>query len=120
VDRTIHHRVPVPARSLTPNPDQHRRPWIIDATLIPVHESITAINKNYRRSVNTQIIISAASRGVLTAALARPGNHNNVVVARATAAHLLTANDILGDGGYRGITPLTHPGARHSWPDHPR
>jgi Helix-turn-helix of DDE superfamily endonuclease len=58
VDRIIHHLVPVLARSLRPNPDQHRRPWIIDGTLIPVHDqTITAVSNNYRCSINTQILI---------------------------------------------------------------
>jgi hypothetical protein len=60
VDRVIDHLVPVPAGALTPNPDQHHRPWIIDATLTALHDqSITAISNNYRRSVNTQTIIRA-------------------------------------------------------------
>ena len=68
VDRTIHHLVPVLARALRPAPDNSNHPWIIDATLIPVHDqSITAISKNYRRSVNTQIIICAHRRRVVVA-----------------------------------------------------
>jgi hypothetical protein len=40
--------------------------WINDGTLIPAHDqSITAITKNYRRSVNTQIIICAHRRRVV-------------------------------------------------------
>jgi hypothetical protein len=62
VDRIIDHLVPILARALQPNPDGHDRPWIVDRTLIPVRDqSISAISKNYRRSVNTQIIIGAAS-----------------------------------------------------------
>lgn len=67
VDRIIHHLVPVLAGVLHPSPDNDSaHPWIIDGTLIPVHDqAITAISKNYRRSVNTQIIICAqpAPRG---------------------------------------------------------
>ena len=51
-----------PARC-DPAPDNTNHPWIIDGTLIPAHDqSITAISKNYRRSVNTQIIICAHRR----------------------------------------------------------
>ncbi len=110
VDRIIHHLVPVLACTLRPVPDTTTHPWIIDGTLIPVHDqSITAISKNYRRSVNTQIIICAYARRVLVAGGCWPGNRNDVVVARHTAAQLLDDRVVLGDGGYRGITSITGP-----------
>jgi hypothetical protein len=66
VDRIVHHLVPVLARTPRPEPDTSSHPWIIDGTLIPVHDqSITAISKNYRRSVNTQIIICSHRRRVV-------------------------------------------------------
>ena len=90
--------------------------WIIDGTLIPVHDqSITAISKNYRRSVNTLIIICAYRRRMILAGQCWPGNRNDVIVARATVAHLLNGRqEILGDGGYRGITPITTPRRAHT------
>ena len=113
VDRVIHHLVPVLADALRPDPDHHSdtHPWIIDGTLIPVHDqSMTAISKNYRRSVNTQIIICAHRRRVVVAGRCWPGNRNDVIVARHTVTHLLSADrQILGDGGYRGITSITTP-----------
>ncbi len=79
------------------------------ATLIPVHDqSTTATNKNYRRSVNTHIIIAAHARRVATVEGRWPGNHNDVIAARHTVTHLLTGDHlILGDGGYRGLTAAT-------------
>lgn len=111
VDRIIHHLVPVLAKALRPAPYTSAHPWIIDGTLIPVHDqSITAISKNYRRSINTQIIVCAHRRRVVMAGQCWPGNRNDVVVARATVAHLLAGqHEILGDGGYRGITSITSP-----------
>lgn len=111
VDRIIHHLVPVHAAALRPSLDDHARPWIIDGTLIPVHDqSITAISKNYRRSINTQIIIGAHSRAVIATGAAWPGNRNDVIVARHTVPHLLDGTrTILGDGGYRGIAAITGP-----------
>ena len=110
-DPIIHHLRPVPARPPTPNPDQHRRPWIIDATLIPAHDrAITAPANNYRRSINTQIRIHARTRSVITVGKCWPANRNDVVLARTPVAHLLTGDhDILGDGGYRGIPTITTP-----------
>lgn len=116
VDRVLHHLVPVLADALRPTPDNSNHPWIIDGTLIPVHDqSITAISKNYRRSVNTQIIICAQRRRVVMAGQCWPGNRNDVVVARATVADLLASqHEILGDGGYRGITTITGPRRDHT------
>jgi Transposase DDE domain/Helix-turn-helix of DDE superfamily endonuclease len=111
VDRIIRHLVPVLARTLRPDPDNSSHPWIIDGTLIPVHDhSITAISKNYRRSINTQIIICSHRRRVVVAGKCWPGNRSDVVVAGATVAHLLTGErHILGDGGYRRIAAITTP-----------
>ena len=121
-DRVIHHLVPVLARALQPDPDGHTGVWIIDGTLIPVHDqAITAVSKNYRRSINTQIVISAHSRGVVAVGHCWPGNRNDVVVARATVGHLLT-----GDRARPRRRRLPrhqhhhHTAARHDWPHHPR
>ncbi|MDM3927827.1 transposase family protein [Mycobacterium intracellulare subsp. chimaera] len=84
----------------------------MDGTLIPVHDqSITAISKNYRRSINTQVIICADRRRVVAVGRCWPGNRNDIVVARRTVAHLLNGDNrvILGDGGYRGIPTITTP-----------
>ena len=110
VDRVLHHLVPVLARILRPNPDNSHHPWIIDDTLIPVHDqSITAVSKNYRRSVNTEIIICSRRRRVHVVGRCWPGNRNDVVVARHTVMQLLDDRIVLGDGGYRGITSITTP-----------
>jgi hypothetical protein len=83
-------------------------PWVIDGILIPIHDqSVTAIRKNYGRSINTQIIVCARLRHVVVVSRCWPGNRNDVIVARATVAHLLTGHqEILGDGGFRGITSI--------------
>jgi hypothetical protein len=87
VDPIIHHLVPLLADTLRPDLGRHSGPWITDATLIGVHDqSITAPSKNYRRSINTQIIIRAHDRRVVVARRCRPGNRNDVVVARHTLA----------------------------------
>lgn len=111
VDRVIHHLVPLLAATLRPHPNPHGAPWIIDGTLIPVHDqTITAPAKNYRRSINTQIIICAQTRRVIATGECWPGNCNDVVVARHTVAHLFACEQVvLGDGGYRGIDSIITP-----------
>ena len=111
VDRIIHHLVPLLAHIMRPDTNYAGQPWIIDGTLIPVHDqSITAISKNYRRSLNTQIVIGAKHRNVIAVGHCWPGNRNDVIVARHTIAHLLDGTrPLLGDGGYRGIATITSP-----------
>lgn len=115
VDRVIHRLVPVLAQALQPNPAGGTGPWIIDGTLIPVHDqSITAISKNYRRSVNTQILICAHRRRVLVAGRCWPFNRNDVIVARYTVLQLLNGHVVLGVGGYRGVNTITTPRRDHT------
>jgi len=96
------------ARALRPAPDNSNNPWLTDGTLIPVHDqSITAISKNYRRSVNTQVIICARRRRVEVAGQCWPGNRNDVIAARHTVVQLLDGRVVLGDNGYRDIASIT-------------
>ena len=102
--------MPILACSLRPEPDDDKHPWIIDGTLIGVqNQSITAISKNYRRNVNTQIIICAHRRRIIAVSPCWPGNRNDVIVARHTVAPLFPGPVVLGDGGYRGITMIISP-----------
>ncbi|MFF4519766.1 helix-turn-helix domain-containing protein [Streptomyces mirabilis] len=51
---------------LGPPPADRRELWIVDGTLIPVHDQRrTAKSKNYRRSVNVQIACRARDRRVV-------------------------------------------------------
>jgi hypothetical protein len=70
-----------------------------------VHDqAITAISKNYRRSVNAQVVICADRRRVVAVGRSWPGNRS------ATVPHLLAGEHvILGDGGYRRIPAITAP-----------
>jgi DDE family transposase len=89
---------------LGPPPADKRELWVLDGTLIPVHDrQRTAKSKNYRRSVNVQIVCRARDRRVVAVADAWPGNRNDIVVFRKTLAKTLPDHPRLsGDGGYRG------------------
>jgi hypothetical protein len=64
VHRAISQLTPRVAGLLTPRTDR-RDLWVIDGTLIPVHDhTITAKSKNYRRSVCVQVVIRARDRRV--------------------------------------------------------
>lgn len=70
---------------------------------------ITAISKNYRRSVNTQIVIGAQRSTVVAVGRCWPGKRNDVIVARHTVADLFDGRVVRSDGGYRGIDTITSP-----------
>ncbi|MGW4519304.1 transposase family protein, partial [Streptomyces sp. NPDC004393] len=54
------------AELLGPPPADRRELWVVDGTLIPVHDrQRTAKSKNYRRSVNVQIVCRARDRRVV-------------------------------------------------------
>jgi hypothetical protein len=68
------------------------------------NQSITAISNNYRRSVNTQIIICAHRRRVLAAGQCGQATATMSSWPRHTVAQRLRGRVVLGDGRYRGIT----------------
>lgn len=81
---------------------------LLDGTLIPVHDqSITRPSKNYRRSVNIQVI-ATLNRRIVHVGNAWPGNRNDIVVAKATIT-LPTGITTLTDGGYRSMPGATLP-----------
>ncbi|MGW2930271.1 transposase [Streptomyces sp. NPDC001156] len=92
------------AELLGPPPTDRRELWVIDGTLIPVHDKKkTAKSKNYRRSVNVQVLCRAREGRVVAVGDARPGNRNDIVVFRETVGKTLPDHPRLsGDGGYRG------------------
>lgn len=88
---------------------------LLDGTLNPVHDqSITKKSKNYRRSINTQVICTHR-RKIIYVGKAFPGNRNDIIVARSTVPVGPTYKT---DGGYRTIPgailppPRTQPRAR--------
>ncbi|MGW2938119.1 transposase [Streptomyces sp. NPDC001156] len=99
------------AELLGPPPTDRRELWIVDGTLIPVHDQQrTAKSKNYRRSVNVQILCRARDRRVVAVGDAWPGNRNDNVVFRETLQKTLPDHPRLsGDGGYRGCDRIRTP-----------
>lgn len=81
---------------------------LLDGTLIPVHDqSITRPSKNYRRSVNIQVM-ATLHRRIVHVGNPWPGNRNDIVVAKATIT-LPAGITTLTDGGYRSMPGATLP-----------
>ncbi|MGV9563707.1 transposase [Streptomyces sp. NPDC003480] len=99
------------AELLGPPPTDRRELWVVDGTLIPVHDQRrTARSKNYRRSVNVQIVCRARGRRVAAVSETWPGNRNDVIVFRETLGRTLPDHPHLsGDGGYRGSDRIRTP-----------
>lgn len=113
VDRVLHDLAPHLADLLDTPPTDRRELWLVDGTLIPVHDHTrTAKSKNYRRSSNVQIVARARDRRVVAVGKAWPGNRNDSVVFHETIAPTLPEHPRLsGDGGYRGSDLIAHPSA---------
>ncbi|MEU1804020.1 transposase [Streptomyces sp. NPDC019937] len=95
----------------TKPPTDRRELWLADGTLIPVHDQRkTKKSKNYRRSVNVQIVCRAHDRRIVAVGDTWPGNRNDVVVFRETLGRTLPDHPRLsGDGGYQGIERIRSP-----------
>jgi len=80
--------------------------------LILVHDqSRTAKSRNYRRSVNVEVVVRRRDRRVVAVGHAWPGNRNDVAVWKGcgVAAAVTGHGRLIGDGGYRGAPDLTSP-----------
>lgn len=112
-DRIIRHLTPVIAKTLKPKPTSGDEGlWLIDGTLIPVHDQTrTALSKNYRRSINTQILTRYTNRRVIAVGKTWPGNRNDIIVAKATMTKVVSQapGAVLGDGTYQSMPGVTTP-----------
>ncbi len=80
---------------------------IVDGTQVPTRDhSVAAQSKNYRYSVNMQVLIHAETRLVLAVGDPQPGNRNDCQA--YTASHIDRAAagaTVLAGGGYPGTGP---------------
>lgn len=82
--------------------DAADRLWIVDGTLVPVRDSkVGASSRNYRFSVNVQVIIDADPRLVVATARPAPGNTADAHVWRHSGLpQRCQSVTVLGDGAY--------------------
>ena len=111
IERVIQDITPVLSSLLGPPPTDRRELWVVDGTLIPTRDHTrTALCKNYRRSVNVQVVCRRRDRRVVFVGAAWPGNRNDSVVFRATVPAAVAGHPrLIGDGGYQGVTGVTPP-----------
>jgi hypothetical protein len=73
VHRVIDLPAPHPAELPGPPPADRRERWIVDGTLIPVHDKNRTAKSKNDRSVNTPIICPARDRRIVAVSPAWPG-----------------------------------------------
>lgn len=78
------------------------RLWIVDGTLIPVRDRQVGVSsRNYRFSVNVQVIIDADTRLVVASARPAPGNKADAHVWRESDLPAAAAGTtVIADGAY--------------------
>jgi len=81
---------------------------IVDGTLVPTRDhTVAAQSKNYRYSVNMQVMIDAATRLVVAVGQPQPGNRNDCTAWTDSKIDRAAADaTVLADGGYQGTGVL--------------
>jgi hypothetical protein len=84
---------------------------IVDGTLVPTHDrKVTAPSKNYRYSVNMQVVIDANTRLVVAVGRPVPGNHNDCTAYRDSGVERSCRGaNVMADGGYIGNRQVIMP-----------
>ena len=82
--------------------DAPERLWIVDGTLIPLRDrKVAASSRNYRLSVNVQVVVDADTRLVIAAARPVPGTTADAHAWRASGlSRHCEGVTVLGDGAY--------------------
>jgi DDE superfamily endonuclease/Helix-turn-helix of DDE superfamily endonuclease len=116
VSKSAAHRVVdhlAPLLALAPVARRHSSDTvlIVDRTLVPAQDqTITASSKNYRYSVNMQVIIDANTRLVVAVGRPVPANHNDCTAFRDSGAERVCRGaHVMADGGYQGNRQVIMP-----------
>ena len=89
---------------------------IVDGTLVPTHDrGVSASSKNYRYSVNMQVVIDANTRQTVAIGNTMPGNRNDCrAYGESGVDQQCQGARVMADGGYQGnpevIMPYRKPG----------
>ncbi|CAM3101323.1 Transposase [Stackebrandtia soli] len=114
VNRIIASLEPLLALETTPIADTAGKVFIVDGTVIPVHDATVAdASKNYRRSANLQVMIDADT--CLAIAVAGPlkgSRHDSHAYTESGIEAAAGTAAVMADGGYQGndvIMPYRKP-----------
>jgi hypothetical protein len=111
VHRVVEHLAPLLV--LPPVPTRHRAGTvlIVDGTLVPTQDRrVSASSKNYRYSVNMQVVIDANTRQSVAIGTTMPGNRHDSRAYRESGVDLVCVGaHVMADGGYQGNPELILP-----------
>lgn len=116
VDRVMDQVAPVLALSPATRKHNPETVLIVDGMLVPAYDrTITASSKNYRYSVNMQVVIDATTRLTVAVGTPTPGNRHDCRAYRDSGVQQQCRGaHVMADGGYRGnpevIMPYRKPG----------
>jgi hypothetical protein len=109
-NRVVDHLAPLLAIAPVTRKHSPDTVLIVDGTLVPTHDrSISASSKNYRYSVNMQVVIDA-TRLVIAVGQPTPGNRNDcrAYTDSGVDEHCRGAT-VMADGGYQGNPEVIMP-----------
>ncbi|MFJ4007393.1 transposase [Streptomyces sp. NPDC090023] len=95
---------------------------IVDGTLVPTRDhTVAEQSKNYRYSINHQVVIDADTRLVVVAGRPRPGNRKDCRAWAESGAEAAVGRTLtMADGGYPGtglLMPHRHENGQTELPD---
>jgi DDE superfamily endonuclease len=111
VDRVVNHLAPLLTLAPATTPYRPETVLIVDGMLVPTYDrDITASSKNYRYSVNMQVVIDANTRLTTAVGTPMPGNRNDCRAWRESGVDQQCAGaHVISDGGYRGNPQIVMP-----------
>jgi hypothetical protein len=93
--RVVDHLAPLLALASVTRRHSPDTVLIVDGTLVPVHDrTVTASSKNYRYSVNMQVVIDANTRLVVAVGRPVPGNPNDCTAFRDSGTEAACRGDL--------------------------
>jgi hypothetical protein len=122
VDRVIDQVAPLLALAPVRKKHSPDTVLIVDGMLVPTYDrTVTASSKNYRYSVNMQVVIDADTRLTVAVGTPTPGNRNDCRAYRDSGVdQQCRGAQVMADGGYRGnpevIMPYRKPGKGRALP----
>jgi DDE superfamily endonuclease/Helix-turn-helix of DDE superfamily endonuclease len=121
-NRVVDHLAPLLALAPVRRPHTPETVLVVDGTLVPTHDrSMSASSKNYRYSVNMQVVIDANTRLTVAVGNPTPGNRNDCRAYRDSGVdQQCQGAHVMADGGYQGnpevIMPYRKPGKDQKLP----
>ena len=110
-NRVVDHLAPLLALSPVTRKHSPDTVLIVDGTLVPTHDrTMSASSKNYRYSVNMQVVIDANTRLVVAVGEPTPGNRNDCrAYTDSGVDQQCRGAKVMADGGYQGNSEVIMP-----------